>query len=221
MIAKIFQALLGILLLPFCVGYSIAFYDHLLTLRRVNGPEIALLLGITAYLAGHTIVGSPSRVYVFGHELTHAVAAWISGGQVKSFKVGKNSGAVITDKINAVVALAPYMIPAYTILWTFAYGIAGFFWDVKKWIYTFFFGLGATLAFHWVFTIDALKQKQSDLDLLGPILSLVLIYWFNIALVIGVMSLIVPDIRLLIYFKDGYHHSLDLYYLIVRQLFSI
>jgi hypothetical protein len=192
-----------------------------LSLRRVSGPEVALLLGITAYLAGHAVIGSPSRVYVFGHELTHAVAAWISGGQVKSFKAGKNSGAVVTDKINAVIALAPYMVPAYTILWTFAYGIAGFFWNMQKWTYAFLFGLGATLAFHWVFTIDALKQKQSDLDLLGPILSLVLIYWFNIALVVGVMSLIVPEIRLLTYFQEGWRHSLDLYQLIVRQIFSL
>ncbi len=219
MIAKIFRWLAGVLVLPICFGYSFSFYQHLLSVRRVGGPEIALLLGITAYLAFHVLVGAPSRAYVFGHELTHATATWVTGGQVKGMKVGAKQGSVKANKITAITALAPYLIPAYGILVALAYGIAGLFTDVRSWIHGFFFGLGAALAFHLVFTVEALKQKQSDLEILGPLLSLAVIFWANLTLVVGVMSLIVPEVRFWSYLADGFDRSRDLYVALYQQMF--
>src|ERR1019366_7011458 len=34
------------------------------------------------------------RAYIFGHELTHALAAWSVGGSVLGFKVGETGGHV-------------------------------------------------------------------------------------------------------------------------------
>ena len=219
MIAKAIRWAAGILVFPVCVGYSISFYDHLLGARRIGGPEIALLLGITAYLAIHVLLGAPTRAYVFGHKLTHATAAWVSGGQVKGMKVGAKKGSVTTNKITAFIALAPYLIPVYGILVALAYGIAGLFTDVRPWIHGFFFGLGAALAFHLVFTVEALKQKQSDLEVLGPLLSLAVIFWANVTLVIGVMNLVVPEIQFSAYLADGFSRSRDLYVTLYRQFF--
>jgi len=219
MIAKIVRALFGILLIPAAIGYSFAFYEQLLSPRRVGQPEVALLLGITAYLAIHVLFGAPNRAYVFGHELTHATATWVSGGEVKGFKAGAKKGAVVTNKITGFIALAPYMIPVYAILVALAYGIAGFFWDVRPWIHGFLFGLGASLAFHLVFTVEALKQKQTDLDVLGPVLSLGIIYFANISFVIGIMSLVAPEVHFWNYLTSGWHGSLDLYRRIFTQLF--
>ena len=220
MIGKAIRLTAGVLALPFCVGYSFSFYAHLLAARHVGGPETALLLGITAYLAFHVLLGAPTRAYVFGHELTHATATWMSGGQVKGMKVGAKKGSVATTKITAFTALAPYLLPVYGILVALAYGIAGLFTDVRPWIHWFFFGLGAALAFHLVFTVEALKQKQSDLDVLGPILSLAVIFWANVTLVVGVMSLIVSEVRFWDYLTDGLHHSVELYVALYRQLFA-
>lgn len=219
-IAKAIRWILGLLALPICVGYSLSFYDHLLGARRVGGPEISLLLGITAYLAVHVLLGAPTRAYVFGHELTHATAAWMSGGQVKGMKVGAKKGSVALNKITAFIALAPYLIPVYGILVALAYGIAGLFTDVRPWIHWFFFGLGAALVFHLVFTVEALKQKQSDLEVLGPLLSLVVIFWANVTLVIGVMNLVVPEIQFVAYLTDGFARSRELYLALYRQLFA-
>lgn len=219
MIAKAFRLLLGILAIPICLGYSIAFYDHLLALRKVGGPEISLLLGITAYLAFHALAGPPHRAYVFGHELTHATAAWVSGGQVKEMKVGAKQGSVKTNKLTGFIALAPYLIPVYAILVALFYGVAGFFVDVHPWVKGFFFGLGAALAFHLVFTVEALKQKQSDLEVVGPLLSLDIIYWANVTLVVAVMSGVVPEIRFMDYLSDGWQQSVELYTALYRQLF--
>jgi len=219
MLGKIVRALLGVLFIPAAIGYSFAFYEQLMVPRQVGQPEVALLLGITAYLAIHVLFGAPSRAYVFGHELTHATAAWVSGGEVKGFKAGAKKGAVVTNKITGFIALAPYMIPVYAILVALAYGIAGFFWDIRPWIHWFLFGLGASLSFHLVFTVEALKQKQTDMDVLGPVLSLGIIYFANISCVIGIMSLVVPEVHCWSYFTHGYHDSVSLYRGIFAQIF--
>ena len=219
MLYKIFWLCIGILFLPVCVGYSSAFYEHLIQVRKIGEPEIALLLGITAYLAYHVLIGAPTRAYVFGHELTHATATWISGGQVKGFKAGTKKGSILVDRLTAFIALAPYLIPVYAILWSLIFSAVGLFVDLKPWARWFFFGLGAALAFHLVFTVEALKQKQSDLEVVGPILSVGMIYWANVTLVLGVMSLMVMEVHFWAYLKDGAHHSVDLYRSIFTQLF--
>ena len=219
MLAKVVRYLSGILLIPAYIGYSISFYDQLIAPRRVGEPEIALLLGITAYLAIHVLFGAPTRAYVFGHELTHATATWVSGGEVKGMKVSSKKGSVTTNKITGFIALAPYFIPTYSIVVALAYGIVGLFTDVRPWIHWFLFGLGMSLAFHIVFTIEALKRKQPDLEVLGPLLSMGLIYWANIVLVMGVMSLVIPEVRFIPYLTGGFHRSIDLYRAIFAQLF--
>ena len=205
MIARILRTCFGLLLIPVCAGYSFAFYEQLMLPRRVGQPEVALLLGITAYLAIHVFFGAPNRAYVFGHELTHATAAWMSGGQVKG--------------LPRFIALAPYMIPVYSILVALAYGIAGFFWEVRPYLSWFLFGLGASLAFHLVFTVEALKQKQIDLEVLGPVLSVGLIYWANITCVIGILSLVVSEVRFGSYLAGGWHAGLNLYRGVFAQIF--
>lgn len=219
MIPRLARLLAGLLFLPVCAGYSISFYEHLVAVRRVSEPEVWLLLGITAYLAFHVLVGVPSRAYVLGHEITHATAAWVSGGEVKGMKVGAKKGSVAVNRLTAFISLAPYLIPIYAILWAILYAAVGFFVDLKPWVRWFFFGLGATLAFHLVFTVEAVKRKQPDLEIVGPLLSLGIIYLANITLVVGVMSLMSPELRFLAYIGDGARQTAGLYRTIFTQLF--
>ena len=221
MIAKALRLIAGILLLPVVIGYSIAFAEQLLTVRRADSAELLFLLGVTAYLAFHVLVAAPNRAYVFGHELTHAAAAWISGGKVKGFKVGASKGSVTTNKITAFISLAPYLIPVYAILWTLGFSLAGLFWSTGRWVPVFLFGLGATLTFHLVFTVNVLKLKQSDLEVVGPILALVLIVLANVTLVAGVMSLVTPEVRFSPYLANGFHHTQEIYRAICAQLFVL
>ena len=217
----IVRLLLGVFFIPVVIGYTQAFADQLMSIQRVHAPELAFLLGVTSYLAFHTLILVPSKAYVFGHELMHAAAAWISGGQVKGFKVGSKSGSVKTNKITSFIALAPYLVPVYAILWTFFYGLAGIFWNMRSWSWWFFFGLGASLTFHLVFTVVALKKKQTDLDLTGPVLALGLITWTNMTVVAGVMSLIVPEVHFVPYLTGGFEQTLSIYQSLFRQLFGV
>ena len=221
MLAKVFRFLLGVFFIPVVAGYTLAFSDQLLGIHHVHAPEIAFLLGVTVYLAFHALVAAPTKTYVFGHELMHAAAAWISGGQVKGFKVGHKKGSVKTDKVTAFIALAPYLVPVYAILWALVYGLASLFWDVKPWVGWFFFGLGVTLTFHLVFTVTALKQKQSDLDVTGPVLALGVITWANMTIVAGVLSLLIPEVRFLTYLAEGLQQTQGVYQAIFKQLFGV
>ena len=54
--------------------------------------------------------------YVLGHELTHAMAAWATGGSVYAISVGENEGHVDLSHSSAFVALAPYCVPFYALL---------------------------------------------------------------------------------------------------------
>ena len=220
MIGKIIRWVVGILFIPFVAGYAMAFTDQLLLIRQVHPPELAFLLGVTGYLAFHAMITAPNRAYVFGHELMHATATWVSGGAVKGFRVGSTKGSVTTNKVTAFIALAPYLVPVYSVLWAFLYGMAGLFWNVKPLVSWFFFGLGFSLAFHLTFTVTALKEKQSDLDVTGPVLALGLILWANITFCVGVMALAIPEVQFTGYLGEGFHHTQELYRRIFVQLFA-
>lgn len=204
MLAKGLRLLAGIALIPVVIGYSAAFAEQLLQVKRIDSAEVIFLLGVTAYLAFHALITAPSRAYVLGHELTHAAATWVSGGAVKG---------------TAFIALAPHMIPVYALLWTAAYGAAGLFWDVRSWLKLFLFGLGVTLTFHLVFTVNVLKEKQSDLEVMGPLLALGIIVLANVTLVSGVLSMVIPDVRFGPYLAGGFQRTQEIYQAIATQLF--
>lgn len=220
MLSKIIRLALGLMLIPVNVGYSIAFYQTIVSVSLIRTPELMVLFGITAYLAFHVLVAAPERAYLFGHELTHAAAAWMSGGKVRGFKVGSKKGSVATHKVTMPIALAPYLVPVYAILWAAFYGVARLFGQMQHFENLFFFGLGVALAFHLTFTVNLLKQKQSDLEMTGPLLGLGIIYWINIALVTAAISWVMSEVHFIPYLIRGYQESQQIFQVISSQLFG-
>lgn len=122
----------------------------------------------------------PVLLYVFGHELTHALWVWAMGGRVSKFAVGRAGGHIVTDKHNVWIALAPYFFPLYSVLVIVAYGGAGLFGDITpyhRWLYSL---IGATWAFHISFTLWMIPKGQTDLSYHGTFFSLVIIYLMNL-----------------------------------------
>ena len=77
-------------------------------------------------------------LYVFGHELTHAIWTWLMGGKVSQFRVSRVGGYVVTDTNNFWISLAPYFFPIYSILALLLYGGIGVFVDVepyRQWLF--------------------------------------------------------------------------------------
>lgn len=212
--------LVAMALLPTLLGYTAAFVAFLASVPTMTAAQLAFLLGSTAYLAWHTMVGKPLKLYVFGHEMMHAVATWISGGQVKAFRVSAKGGHVAGTKTNLGIALAPYLIPVYSVLVALLYVVAGWFWNVRAYASWFYGALGATLAFHFAFTAEFVKTRQPDLIESGRLLSLTFIYWANLAFVALAVALVTPAMRFWNYVADGYQRSGALYAALVRQLFG-
>ena len=145
-----------------------------------------------SYFAFQWVFFKPMRTYVFGHELTHAAAAWMSGARVSKFKVSKKGGSVAVSKTNVFVALAPYFVPLYALLVFTVYAAVNRFYPLDiYWRWTLWL-IGAAVGFHVALTVYALKQKQPDLKMAGTFLSGVLIYLGNMVLMSVFLALLFP-----------------------------
>jgi hypothetical protein len=121
-------------------------------------------------------------VYVFGHELTHALWVLLMGGRVSRFRVGREGGHIVTDRNNFWIALAPYFFPLYSLIVIAGYGVLGLFFNVQPYGRLLYALIGATWAFHFTFTCWMIPKKQTDLTDHGTSFSLVVIYLMNLAL---------------------------------------
>jgi hypothetical protein len=167
-----------VLLIPAAAAWA-ASWSLVRSLHLPRSSVWPVLAGTGAYGVFQGFFSRPMGLYVFGHELTHALAAWLSGYRVKSMKVSSSGGEVITSDTNLVVALAPYCVPIYTVfvvaLWALLrrtlLPAAAPAWCA--------FGVGLTFAFHVELTLHALRQRQPDLRQGGVFLSLVIILLCN------------------------------------------
>lgn len=156
---------------------------------------LPLLAGALACLAFHW-TGRGGRLYVTAHELTHALAAVLTGIRVRKISVRKNSGYVLLDSTNAFISLAPYFIPFYTLSVSAAYWAAGRFWELSQYRPWFLAAAGFTLAFHLLHTADTLAGPvQSDLRKAGgPVFSLPLLLLLNCLGLAAALKLLFPEL---------------------------
>ncbi|MBV9009106.1 MAG: hypothetical protein JO354_08065 [Verrucomicrobia bacterium] len=151
-------------------------------------------LGALLWLIAFVGLPRPVLVYVFGHELTHALWVWLMGGRVSKFRVGSEGGHIITNRTNFWIALAPYFFPIYSVLAIILYGIATLFVNVAPFGQLLFATIGITWAFHFSFTLWMIPKNQSDLRDHGTFFSLVFIYLMNVALLSFLLILASPQI---------------------------
>ena len=64
-------------------------------------------LGVVMWLIVFFALPRPLVIYVFGHELTHALWVWMMGGRVSDFHVSREGGHIISDKHNVWIAWRP------------------------------------------------------------------------------------------------------------------
>jgi hypothetical protein len=176
---------LGILLLPVCVATAKAIW---LVLGRAPGTDrlwLPMLAGAGCWIAIFLLLPKPMWVYVFGHELTHAVWTWIFGGSVKRFKAGSGGGHVVTTKSNFLIILAPYFFPLYAVLLILLFMILYVIgaWRVA-YVPWFHLLLGAAYAFHVTLTWHILRTRQTDITSQGYLFSAAVIFLGNALLLL-------------------------------------
>ena len=189
----------AIFLLPVCgvltQTFFTAFARATVTQRLWTGEEFWFFsLGAVLWLIAFFGLPRPVLIYVFGHELTHALWVWLMGGRVSRFRVGPDGGHVVTTKANFWIALAPYFFPIYSILTIAIYGALSLFINMQPYGRLLYAVIGVTWAFHFTFTCWMIPKNQTDLTDQGTFFSLVIIYLMNLLLLSVMLILASPQI---------------------------
>ena len=186
--ANFLRMLLGVALLPMCWGVVRAFYDSVLAAAGDSGgvtaESIALVGGMVAFVLCWMAVPHPVKTYVLGHELTHALWGLAFGAVPSKLRVSAAGGSVNLTKSNMLITLAPYFFPFYTFLVIVVALITSAFIRPLPWLPLWMFTVGFTWAFHALFTLETLAQRQPDVKLYGRIFSWVFIFLANVVLVL-------------------------------------
>ncbi len=194
--ANFLRLLLGLLLLPSCWGLVRTFVDSVLAAagadQGVSAETIALLGGIAAFSLCWAALSHPVRAYVLGHELTHALWGLLFGARPSDVRVGAEGGSVRLSKTNVVITLAPYFFPFYTFVVILSALVTSAFFRPLPFLPLWMFMIGFTWAFHILFTLETLTQRQPDVKTYGRIFSWTVIFLVNLATVLVWLAVTTP-----------------------------
>lgn len=126
--------------------------------------------GVIAYLALHFFVRKPERLYLWGHEFSHLVAAKAFLRKVHGFHISsRDGGKVVIDRTNVLIDLAPYIVPFYAVL---AAAAATAFRTVSPWVPDVYLVVGSFFfTMHLVFSAEGFLSGQPDVRRSGRIFS--------------------------------------------------
>jgi hypothetical protein len=185
MALKLLKLLVALVLLPLVAAEVWTAID----LARISVPAgqwreawmASFGAGFAAWVLIFILLPRTLWLYVLGHEFTHALAAMIAGGKVTQFRVSSGGGHVMTDRVNWWIALSPYFVPIYALIWMGLWLSVDFYHPLKAWQPVFYFGTGFFWAFHVTFTISMLlNTQQTDVTREGYVFSGVIIALFNL-----------------------------------------
>ena len=179
-VPKWIKLIIAVLLLPICAGAAMALAKVLRVCGTADTTWIPILGGAACWVVIFYLLPKPMWIYVFGHELTHALWTWLFGGEVKKMKVSSKGGHVIISKTNFLIALAPYFFPLYAVILISVFALGNLFWNWHGYLVWFHLLLGAAYAFHITLTIHVLQTQQSDITSQGYLFSAVVIFLGNV-----------------------------------------
>lgn len=186
--AGFLRMLLGCALLPLCWGVARSFIDAVRVSAGTDAAfsveSMSLLGGIAAFALCWAALSHPVRTYVLGHELTHALWGLMFGACPSDVRVGATGGSVRLTKTNFLITLAPYFFPFYTFVVVIAALLTYAFLRPLPYLPLWMFLIGFTWAFHVLFTLETLTQRQPDVKIYGRIFSWTFIFLVNVAIVL-------------------------------------
>ena len=185
--AAFLRFLLGVCLLPMCWAFLRVLLDAASIVDETSAfsaEVIALLGGIAAFILCWAAITRPVRAYVLGHELTHALWGLVFGARPSDLKVGANGGSVRLTKTNVLITLAPYFFPFYTFIVIVVGLITYAFLRPLPYLPLWMFLIGFTWAFHILFTMQTLCERQPDVKIYGRVFSWSIIFLANLIIVL-------------------------------------
>jgi len=196
-VPKWIKFIIAVLLLPVCGGAGIALLQVLHACGGADTAWIPLLAGAACWTVIFFLLPKPMWIYVFGHELTHALWTWLFGGEVKKMKVSAKGGHVVISKTNFFIALAPYFFPLYVALVVGVFALGNLIWNWSGYLVWFHLCVGAAYAFHLTLTWHVLQTRQTDITSQGYLFSGVVIFLGNIAVLLLGIPLLTAKVGLL------------------------
>ncbi len=178
------KAIIAVLLLPICLGATRALSQVLRASGGADTVWVAMLAGAACWLVIFLMLPKPMWVYVFGHELTHALAT-------------SDGGHVVISKNNFLITLAPYFFPVYVAGVVLAFMIGHWIWGWTRHLVWFHLLVGAAYAFHVTLTWHALRTRQSDITQQGYLFSAAVIWLGNVAVLLFGVPLVTARVGLL------------------------
>lgn len=158
--------------------------------------EIALFaIGVIAYcIVFICFFKTPAtKLYIWGHEFTHAIMGFINGSRIKKFRVEQSQGSVTLTRTGIFTLLSPYFFPLYMTLILAIFGVVSLFSPSVVIIDRCFVTLiGIAWGFHFCFTLNALLQWQSDIESCGFFFSYSFILFLNLVVLCIVFVAISP-----------------------------
>lgn len=213
---KWLKFIVALALLPFCAGAAAALGRVLSYVGRAETIWIAVLAGAGCWIAVFLLLPRPMRVYVFGHELTHALWTWLFGGRVIKFKAGAQGGYVVTTKSNFVIALAPYFFPVYVALVLAVFGTGHWLWNWKGYFVFCHLLIGAAYAFHVTLTFHILKTRQTDITSQGYLFSAAVIFLGNVLVLLIGIPLLTKEVSVAAAMRWWWRESMAVIAVLVR-----
>jgi hypothetical protein len=195
-VLKWLKFLIAVLLLPICAGAALALGAILRACGGADTTWVPFLAGAGCWCVIFFLLPKPLWLYVFGHELTHALWAWGFGGRVKKMKVSSKGGHVIITKTNFLITLAPYFFPLYAIIIIGVFAAGHLIWGWERFFVYFDLLLGAAYAFHVTLTFHALQTEQSDITSQGYLFSGVVIFLGNALILLFGIPLLAQKVTL-------------------------
>ena len=192
-VLKWFKFIVGLLLLPVCAGAAFALWKVMLASGRADTTWVMMLAGAGCWMVIFFILPKPMWIYVFGHELTHALWAWLFGGEIKRMKVTSKGGHVIVTKTNFLIALAPYFFPLYAAIVVGVFAAGHLIWNWRSYLIVFHLFLGAAYAFHVTLTFFILQTRQTDITEHGHLFSATIIFLGNVLLLVFGLPLLTAE----------------------------
>ncbi len=177
--------LLGVALIPAICAVVLAVYDLFPALLTSSLPFLAP--EPLAFVAGYAIwtilflfLPPAIKMYVWGHELTHALWGLMTGSKVGKIKVSDKGGYVNLTNPGIFTTLAPYFVPFYLVVVLLLRLVIGLFCDMEPYALWWLVLFGMAYGFHITYTVRSLTERQPDIKEFGHVISYVLILLINL-----------------------------------------
>jgi hypothetical protein len=193
----IIKLAVGICLLPFVYGSSVAFLKQIVHIDA--SLQHYFWGGVGAFLLVHLFFFEVGFIYDKGYQLLE----------------------IIFNFFQPLVKFAPYLLPVYTILSFVLYFIFSMFVKDKWLLEMFVFFIGATISLHLVFSSRSIRSKKGDLFKSNYIFGFSLVYIINLCLLSIFLNVMIADYSFFKFITTMHVIAGDIFKSIFTQLFVV